>query len=118
MFTKIKNNMKNRINSLFYSLLVVVFAVSCAESDDYSTPNSVLNCVDETVGKTANITGTEVYAMANSSMQQFPEGEEVEDMYVEAYITSSDAGGNFFKSISMETEDGKGISISVDIYNT
>jgi hypothetical protein len=117
MFTKIKNNMKNRINSLFYSLLVVVFAVGCAESDDYSTPDSVLDCVDETVGKTANITGTEVYAMANSSMQQFPEGEEVEDMYLEAYITSSDGGGNFFKSISMETEDGKGFSVPVDIYN-
>ena len=108
----------NKFKTIFLSLLATVFAVSCAESDDYSTPDSVLNCVDETVGKTANITGTEVYAMANSSMQQFPEGEEVEDMYVEAYITSSDAGGNFFKSISMETEDGKGISISVDIYNT
>jgi hypothetical protein len=110
--------MKNRINNLFYSLLIAIFAVSCAESDDYSTPDSVSECVDETVGKTANITGTEVYAMANSSIQQFPEGEGVEDMYLEAYITSSDAGGNFFKSISMETEDGKGISISVDIYNT
>src|SRR5690606_28409892 len=105
--------MKNRINSLFYSLLVVVFAVSCAESDDYSTPDSVMECVDETVGKTANITGTEVYAMANSSMQQFPEGEG-EDMYLAAYITSSDGGGNFFKSISMETADGKGISVPVD----
>lgn len=110
--------MKNiRIKTLFLSLLATVFTVGCAESDDYSTPDSVLNCVDETVGKTANITGTEVYAMANSSMQQFPEGEEVEDMYLEAYITSSDGGGNFFKSISMETEDGKGFSISVDTYN-
>src|SRR5690606_10558990 len=70
----------------------------------------------ETVGKTANITGTEVYAMANSSMQQFPEGEG-EDMYLAAYITSSDGGGNFFKSISMETADGKGISVPVDMYN-
>lgn len=117
MFTKIKNNMKNRINSLFYSLLVVVFAVSCAESDDYSTPDSVMECVDETVGKTANITGTEVYAMATSSMQQFPEGDDVDDFYLEAYITSSDGGGNFFKTISMETTDGKGLSVSVDTYN-
>jgi hypothetical protein len=111
--------MKNiRIKTLFLSLMTTVFAVGCAESDDYSTPDSVMECVDETVGKTANITGTEVYAMANSSMQQFPEGEGVEDMYLAAYITSSDAGGNFFKSISMETADGKGLSVSVDVYNT
>ncbi|MFA7444828.1 MAG: DUF5689 domain-containing protein [Flavobacteriaceae bacterium] len=109
--------MKNRINSLFYSLLIAVFAVGCAESDDYSTPGGVSDCVDETIGKTANITGTEVYAMATDAMQQFPEGEEVEELYLEAYITSSDGGGNFFKTISLETEDRKGLSISVDTYN-
>src|SRR5690606_21082909 len=79
--------MKNiRIKTLFLSLMTTVFAVGCAESDDYSTPDSVR--------------------------------EGVEDVYLAAYITSSDAGGNFFKSISMETADGKGLSVSVDVYNT
>jgi len=38
--------------------------------------------------------------------------------YIEAYVTSSDEGGNFYKSISMVSTDGStGFSMPVDNYN-
>lgn len=106
--------MKNRfLKNIFYSLFFVGVLTSCA-NDDFDAPN--IACNDTTNGAVATITGTEVYAMASSVLKQFPaEGPE---LYLEAYVTSSDRGGNFFKVVSMETADGKGMSVSVDLYNT
>lgn len=106
--------MKNRfLKNIFYSLLFAGLLTSCA-NDDFGVPN--IECIDTTNGATASITGTEVYAMANSTLKQFPE--EGPELFLEAYVTSSDRGGNFFKVVSMETADGKGMSVSVDLYNT
>ncbi len=106
--------MKNRfLKNIFYSLLFAGLFTSCAE-DDFGVPN--IECIDTTNGAVATITGAEVYALANSTLKQFPtDGPE---LFLEAYVTSSDRGGNFFKVVSMETADGKGMSISVDMYNT
>ena len=105
--------MKNRfLQNIFYSLFFVGALTSCAE-DDFATPT--IECIDTTNGAVATITGAELYAMATSTLQQFPvDGPE---LFVEAYITSSDRGGNFFKVVSMETADGKGMSVSIDMYN-
>src|SRR5690606_28945087 len=75
----------------------------------------ISSCVDATNGLTANVTATELYALASSTATQYVS---TEDAYLEAYITSSDGGGNFFKTISMESADGKGFSVAVDVYNT
>lgn len=103
----------NFLKSIFYSLLAVTFITSCANDDDYNAPNLI--CEDQTEGLTANISGADLYAMATASLQQFSvEGND----YLEGYITSSDRGGNFFKTVSIETTDGRGLSIAVDIPNT
>lgn len=103
----------NFLKNIFYSLLAIMFITSCANDDDYSAPNLI--CEDQTEGLTANITGADLYAMATTSLQQFSE---IGDDYIAGYITSSDRGGNFFKTVSIETLDGKGMSIAIDVPNT
>lgn len=105
--------MKSILKNIFYLSLLVGLTLGCANDDDYGTPIS--SCVDATSGLTANVTATELYALASSSATQYVS---LEDAYLEAYITSSDGGGNFFKTISMESADGRGFSVAVDVYNT
>jgi len=101
------------LKNIFYSLLTIAFITSCANDDDYNAINFI--CEDQTEGLAANISGTDLYTMATASLQQFPE---LGDDYLEGYITSSDRGGNFFKILSLETVDGKGMSIAIDVPNT
>lgn len=103
----------NFLKSIFYSLLAVTFITSCANDDDYNAPNLI--CEDQTQGLTANISGADLYAMATANLQQFSV---TGDDYIEGYITSSDRGGNFFKIVSFETADGRGMSIAIDVPNT
>jgi len=103
----------NFLKNIFYSFLAIALITSCANDDDYKAPNLI--CEDQTQGLTANVSGEDLYAMATASLQQFsPTG----DDYLEGYITSSDRGGNFFKIISFETTDGRGMSIAIDVPNT
>ena len=103
----------NFLKSIFYSLLAVTFITGCANDDNYDAPNFI--CEDQTEGLTANISGADLYAMATSSLQEFSV---TGNDYIEGYITSSDRGGNFFKTISFETADGRGMSIAIDVPNT
>lgn len=103
----------NFLKNIFYSFLAIALITSCANDDDYKAPNLI--CEDQTEGLTANISGEDLYAMATASLQEFsPTG----DDYIEGYITSSDRGGNFFKVVSFETADGRGMSIAIDVPNT
>jgi hypothetical protein len=89
----------------FYSLLVVSVLFSCIDRD-YGVPQSEGNCVSRTATKTV--------AEVNSLATPVPTLYEDDDV-IEAYVTSSDEGGNFFKSISMvSTDNGVGFSIPVD----
>ena len=93
------------------SLVITASLVSCVNSDDYGTPADT--CVD----LSANITVQDVSALANSTAQQNDFTVDTED-YIEAIVTSSDEGGNFYKSISLITLDGtKGFTIPIDDYN-
>ncbi len=103
----------NFLKNIFYSLLAVTFITSCANDDDYKTPSFI--CEDQTEGLTANISGDDLYTMATATLQQFSVSG---DDYLEGYITSSDRGGNFFKTVSFETADGRGMSIAIDVPNT
>jgi hypothetical protein len=96
---------------LIFSLAIATSIVSCVNSDDYGTPADA--CVD----LSANITVQDVSTLANSTAQQNDFTVDTED-YIEALVTSSDEGGNFYKSISLTTLDGtKGFTIPVDDYN-
>lgn len=83
--------------------------VGCAD-DDFSAPD--LTCVDP--GLTANKTVQDLYNTASSTITQY-----TEDDIIEAYVVSSDRGGNFFKSVSLQTLDGsRAFSVTLDVSNT
>lgn len=100
---KIKNTMKKII------LSTAIFATlfSCVNDDDYSAP------AEDCASLTANVTVQSVTTSATSSTTEY-----TNDDTIEAYVTSSDEGGNFYKSISFVSLDGTtGFSIPVDNYN-
>ena len=96
-------------------LILVSFATfSCVNDDDYAIPN--FECNDPNL--TANKTVQDVYDMASTTITQFPTNIVNEDI-LEAYVVSSDRGGNFFKSLSLqtlgtETTPPLGFSIPID----
>ena len=88
-------------------ITTVITTNSCANSDDVATPEITYHQA------TATITLDELYAKANTTLQQYTEND-----ILEAYVSSSDEGGTFYKSVSLQNREGtKGFSISVDMYN-
>lgn len=102
------------LKSAFLIALSVGVFSSCVKDDDYSTPQLV-DCGGTTL--VANRDVSQIVAMPTVAMHQdiAPGTSDV----IEAYVTSSDIGGNFFKSISFQTKDGsKAFSMPVDAVNT
>ena len=77
---------------IFLSAAVLATLTGCVNGDDYNAPDLSGNCTD----LTATIPVTTVTNSSTSSYQQWT-GEDI----IEAYVTSSDEGGNFYKSISI-----------------
>ena len=93
------------------TIAFIATLTSCVNGDDYGTPEQ--SCVSIT--KTKEV--TEVTNLATAAAKQYTVDENLTD-YIEAYVTSSDEGGNFYKSISMMSLDGtKGFSMPIDSYN-
>jgi hypothetical protein len=95
-----------------FSALIILLFYSCNDEVDVpkldcNQPDLAVNQTVEKVKETAGATATK-YAY---------------DDTIEAYVVSSDEGGNFFKTISLQTQatatnPGVGFSISVDASNT
>jgi len=84
----------------------------CVNDDVYNAPDTSGLCTDIPV--TAQV--SEVFTPALPAYPNFVQY--TEDDVIEAYVTSSDEGGTFYKSISMVSLDGTmGFSIPVDNYN-
>ncbi|HWR94518.1 MAG TPA: DUF5689 domain-containing protein [Flavobacterium sp.] len=100
--------MKNLIlNPILFITLVIIAFSSCVPDDKYD--NIDTTCTVATPTKTVS----DIYATANSTPKLY-----ADDDIIEAYVTSSDAGGTFYKSISFVSVDGtKAFSIPVDMYN-
>ena len=95
-------------------LTTAVFAtlVGCVNGDDYGTPDLSNDCV--TIATTKQV--SDITSISTATTTQYTTTETID--YIEAYVTSSDEGGNFYKSISMMSLDGlKGFSMPVDSYN-
>lgn len=98
---------------LIVSAIVLASFASCVNDDTYGIPNLSKECVSIT--KTKEV--SDITNIATSQVKQYTTDENVTD-YIEAYVTSSDEGGNFYKTISMMSLDGtKGFSMPVDNYN-
>lgn len=93
---------------VLFSLLVAGVVTSCVNDDDYGIVNT--NCVETTLTATMPVASVP----ATSQVQQI-----TTDDVIEAYVTSSDRTGNFYKSISFQTLDGsRGFSVPVDVTST
>ncbi len=100
--------------SAFLAVILAGAFTGCVNDDDYDTPD--FNACTET----DLVKNREVSEIAATSVVTLHENivPGVSDV-IEAYVTSSDIGGNFFKSISFQTLDGtKAFSIPVDAYST
>lgn len=100
--------MKNLIvKSVFYTFIATSF-VSCVNDDDFNVP--ALGCTETTLVKTKEVS----QIPASATIAQY-----TADEVIEAYVTTSDEEGNFFKSISFQTLDGsKAFSVPVDVTST
>lgn len=102
------------MKNLKFIITTAVFAtlVSCVNSDEYGTPDLSNDCI--TIATTKEV--TDITGIATATATQYTTGNNID--YIEAYVTSSDEGGNFYKSISMVSTDGlTGFSMPVDNYN-
>lgn len=98
---------------LIVTILILATFSSCVNSDEFGVPNLSNECV--TIAKTKEV--SDITTLATATTVPYTASETVVD-YIEAYVTSSDEGGNFYKSISMMSLDGlKGFSMPVDNYN-
>jgi len=98
--------------TIYKSMLLLAITAgifsSCVNDDDYETPT--FGCTETDLVK--NLEVAQVPAAA--AVAQF-----TEDKVIEAYVTSSDREGNFFKTISLQTIDGsRAFSVPVDVSST
>jgi hypothetical protein len=102
--------MKNILRILSISLFATL--TSCVNSDVYGTPDLSGECSDLTATRTTS----DILALATPTLLGFDTT--YDNDIIEAIVTSSDEGGNFYKSISLISVDGtKGFSMPVDDYN-
>ena len=94
---------------LVLTTAVLATLTSCVNGDDYGTPDLSNDCISIAATKSVQ----DIATLANTTVQQYPDSD-----YIEAYVTSSDEGGNFYKSISFVSVDGaKGFTMPIDDYN-
>lgn len=94
-------------SAILLALISGVYS-SCVNDDSYEVPN--VECTETSLVKTMEVADVP----AGTVVAQY-----TDDDVIEAYVTSSDEGGNFFKSISFQTLDGsKGFSVPVDATST
>jgi len=94
-------------SALFVALTAGTFS-SCVNDDEYAVPS--IDCTETSLVATIPVSAVP----ASSNVKQY-----TADEVIEAYVTSSDEGGNFFKSISFQTLDGsKAFSVPVDVSST
>lgn len=100
----------NILKTMFITALSAVGFSSCVNDDAYKVPS--VDCLETSI--VANRDVNLVIADATPNPVKY----EYNDI-IEAYVTSSDEGGNFYKTISFQTLDGKyAFSVPVDETST
>ena len=96
------------LKSAFSLALLTGLLTSCVKDENYDIPN--FECTETTLVKTKEVSQIPF----TTTLTQY-----ASDDVIEAYVTSSDQGGNFYKSISFQTLDGSvGFSVPVDVTST
>ncbi|MBX9807468.1 MAG: hypothetical protein K2X95_06685 [Flavobacteriaceae bacterium] len=110
--------MKNKIKNICIIIASAGLLSSCV-NDTFDTPK--FDCVSPGLTKTKTI--AEIYAVAKNPVATPPSvvpntPTYTTDDIIEAYVVSSDEGGNFYKSMYFQAVDGsKGFNLSVDVTN-
>jgi hypothetical protein len=95
-------------------ILFFVSIMICSCSTEVESPKLACTQPDFTVNKSVE----KIYQLSGTTAKQY-----LYDDIIEAYVVSSDEGGNFFKTLSLQTlaSDGTpviGFSVPVDVSNT
>jgi Family of unknown function (DUF5689) len=103
--------MKNKIKNIVMLSFLSASVLSCV-NDSFDNPLLTAECVSPSLTKTKEV--QDIYnATPFGGTPQY-----TADDVIEAIVTSSDEGGNFFKTISLMSTDGtRGFSVSIDEYN-
>ncbi|HLA54566.1 MAG TPA: DUF5689 domain-containing protein [Flavobacterium sp.] len=86
--------MKSIFKSVFIVAAFAGMVSGCANSDEYDNPNTSIQTYELTPTKTV----AQIISETNSTVTQY-----TTDDVIEAYVTSSDEGSNFYNSISFQT---------------
>lgn len=101
--------MKNIFKNSVALVLISTLFTSCVD-DSFNTPVEAA-CVSPSLTKTKEVAA--IYALATNATKIY-----TDDDAIEAYVISSDEGGNFYKSMYFQPTDGtKGFNFSVDEVN-
>ncbi len=94
---------------LILASILLATGFGCTNPETYNAPKDLsTECGELTANKT-------VQSIAATSTTEY---QYTDDDIIEAYVTSSDEGGNFYKSLSLVSTDGTtGFSIPIDDYN-
>ena len=84
----------NFLKSILFIALAAGFTTSCVNDDDYAVPT--LECVDSSLQKTKEV----AQIPASTNITQY-----LADDIIEAYVVSADKGGNFFKTMHLQSLD-------------
>jgi len=101
------------LKSILALAFIASFTSSCVNDDDYETPQ--VDCIETTLQKTKEVSEIS----ASSTVTQY-----LQNDVIEAYVVSSDKGGNFFKTISFQTlptiaqPQPSAFSVPVDVSST
>ncbi len=112
--------MKRLIKNIFTTITPMVLFSSCV-NDTFKTPVQDA-CVNPNLSKTKEV--ATLYTMATNPVAIAPSIIPNTPIYaaddlIEAYVISSDEGGNFYKSMYFQPLDGsKGFNLSIDETNT
>lgn len=91
-----------------YLFFIFLAFISCVQDDDYSIP-TIADCNESILPPTKTV--EDIYNVTTSIATQY-----IEPDAIEAYVTSNDQSGNFFKEIHLQTLDGsRGFSVPVDV---
>ncbi len=102
--------MKNISKNFIVLALISNLLMSCV-NDTFNIPLQG-NCINPNLAKTKEVAN--IYELATNSTKIY-----TDDDIIEAYVISSDEGGNFYKSMYFQPIDGtKGFNLSVDEVNT
>lgn len=91
------------LKSALLSLLTIGLFSGCASDDHYTTPEGTLTTYEFTTTTTVAAVKAAAPIVDDTPPSLTPPTEYTTDDIIEAYVTSSDAQGTFYKSISFQT---------------